>query len=158
MKRFVEAILAVVRAMVGVMLLVSVLLICANAFARYVLFKPIIWAEEVLGYGLVWMVYLGAVLVTWDGTHLRMDLFSVGLTGFWRRFVDFATAFLFLAAGGLIIYQSITSIAKFTHHSQVAGLPMYVVHAIVPVSFAVMMLCVLVRAFTRTGTGSKGSP
>jgi TRAP-type C4-dicarboxylate transport system permease small subunit len=138
------------------MLLVSVLLICANVFARYVLFKPVIWAEEVLGYALVWMVYLGAVQVTWDRTHLRMDLLYLQFSGFWRRFADIAAAFLFLAAGGLIIYQSITSIAKFTHQSQVAGLPMYLVHLVVPVSFAVMMLCILVRSFSGKKAGSAG--
>jgi len=153
LNRVVEAVLAVVRAIVGGMLLVSVLLICANAFARYVLFEPIIWAEEILGYALVWMVYLGAVQVTWNGTHLRMDLLSMHLTGFWRDAFDFAAALLFLAAGSLIIYQSIGSIAMFTYQSQVAGVPMYIVHMIVPVSFAIMMLCILVRAFTRVRTG-----
>ena len=146
MKRFLEAILASVRALIGTMLLASMVLICANAFGRYVLFKPIIWAEEVLGYTLVWMVYLGAILVTWDQSHLRMDLLSKGLTGWPRRCVDFATTTLFVAVGFLIIYQSFSSIATFTHKSLVAGLPMDAVHIIVPVAFLLMLLCMLIRA------------
>ena len=66
--------LRIIELVLGTMLLLSVVLICANAFGRYVLHKPIIWAEEVLGYGLVWMVYLGAILVTASDQHLRMDL------------------------------------------------------------------------------------
>jgi transposase len=49
-----------IRLLLGTALLLSVLLICANAFGRYVLHAPIIWAEEVLGYVLVWIVHLGA--------------------------------------------------------------------------------------------------
>jgi TRAP-type C4-dicarboxylate transport system permease small subunit len=153
-KAIVAAILSVVRAMIGALLLASMVLICANAFGRYVLLKPIIWAEEVLGYALVWMVYFGAVLVTWDQNHLKMDLLTKGLTGFWRRFVDAAAAATFIAAGLLVIYQSISSIAGLTHTSLVAGLPMHVLHAAIPVSFALMIICVVARVFSKpAGTG-----
>lgn len=147
MESFVRPILAAVRIVIGVLLIASMLLICANTFGRYVLLKPIIWAEEVLGITLVWMVYLGAVLVTWDDGHLKMDLLSKRLTGWPRRFVDIAAVVLFVAAGVLIIYQSFTSIASFTHTSQVAGLPMNLVHLVVPVSFVLMIICIIVWAF-----------
>lgn len=146
MNTVVSAILRVVRLVIGLMLIASMVLICANTFGRYVLLKPIIWAEEVLGYTLVWMVYLGAVLVTWDDGHLKMDLLSKKLTGWPRRFVDMAAVVLFVAAGALIIYQSFTSIASFTHTSQVAGLPMNLVHLVVPASFVLMIICIIVRA------------
>lgn len=146
-----QPILRGIRAFLGVLLLLSVVLICANAFGRYALTKPIIWAEEVLGYTLVWMVYLGAVLVTFDDTHLKMDLLTKSATGAWKRFLDLAAALFFVACGGLIIYQSFTSIASFTHTSLVAGLPMNVVHVVVPVAFALMIVAVLTRAIGRGG-------
>ena len=67
-------ILPVIQLFLGLLLIASVFLIVANATGRYVFLAPIIWAEEVLGYVLVWTVYLGSVLVTWDGGHLKMDL------------------------------------------------------------------------------------
>ncbi len=146
MDSFLRPILAGIRALLGVVLLLAVVLICANAFGRYVLTKPIIWAEEVLGYALVWMVYLGAVLVTLDDTHLKMDLLSKVATGAWKRFLDIAAIVFFVACGLIIIYQSFTSIASFTHTSLVAGLPMNIVHVVVPVGFALMILCLLARA------------
>jgi TRAP-type transport system small permease protein len=148
LKSVINPILTVVRVVIGAMLILSMVLICANAFGRYVLLKPIIWAEEVLGYALVWIVYLGAVLVTWDQNHLKMDLLSKMLTGWPRRVCDISAVVLFIAAGVLIIYQSITSIASFTHTSLVAGIPMSWLHMIVPASFALMILCVLARAFS----------
>lgn len=147
MTRLLEGILAGIRVLLGAALFFAVVLICANAFGRYVLSKPIIFAEEVLGYLLVWMVYLGAVQVTWDGTHLKMDLVSKGATRRWKLALDIAAAVSFIACGALIIYQSFTSIAGLTHRSLVADLPMNVVHGVIPVAFAIMIVVVIVRLF-----------
>ena len=86
-----------IRLLLGTGLLLSVLLICANAFGRYVLHAPIIWAEEVLGFVLVWVVYLGAVEVTRDGGHLSMDLITQSLNPRWRRLVELLRNLVFLA-------------------------------------------------------------
>ncbi|MGE0038328.1 MAG: TRAP transporter small permease, partial [Xanthobacteraceae bacterium] len=108
--------------LLGVMLLASVVLICANAFGRYVLLSPIIWAEEVLGYGLVWMVYLGAVLVTASDQQLRMDLIFQFLGERQRVALHLLGNLVFITVGLLIIYQAPATISEFTHHSQVANL------------------------------------
>jgi TRAP-type C4-dicarboxylate transport system permease small subunit len=134
-----------IRLLLGVGLLLSVLLICANAFGRYVLHAPIIWAEEVLGYVLVWVVYLGAVEVTRDDGHLSMDLITHALTPRWRRPVELLRNLVFLAVCALITYQAIGSIAEFSHYSQIAGLPMNVLHTVIPVSFVLMFLLVAAR-------------
>jgi TRAP-type C4-dicarboxylate transport system permease small subunit len=134
-----------IRLLLGTGLLLSVLLICANAFGRYVLHAPIIWAEEVLGYVLVWVVYLGAVDVTRDGGHLSMDLITQSLTPRWRRPVELLRNLVFLAVCALITYQAIGSISEFSHYSQIAGLPMNVLHSVIPVSFVLMFLLVAAR-------------
>jgi TRAP-type C4-dicarboxylate transport system permease small subunit len=148
-----------IRLVLGTMLLASVLLICANAFGRYVLAAPIIWAEEVLGYALVWMVYLGAVEVTRDNGHLSMDLLLRNLPARMRQAFEVFGQLVFLAIAALIIYQARDSIAQFTHHSQIAGLPMDVLHMIIPVSFGLMSILVLVRGIgTLRGTDGDGRP
>jgi TRAP-type C4-dicarboxylate transport system permease small subunit len=141
-----EFVLKLIRAMLGTMLLASVLLICANAFGRYVLLAPILWSEEVLGYSLVWMVYLGAVLVTASDQHLRMDLLLNMLPPSWQRVLRLIGDAVFVAVGLLIVYQAPESISQFMHHSQVAGLPMHIVHLAVPISFALTIVFVLLRA------------
>ena len=103
-------------------------LICANAFGRYALHAPIIWAEEVLGYGLVWMVYLGAVLVTASDQNLRMDLIVQMLGEKAQIVLRLLGNAVFIAVALLIIYQAPLTISEFSHHSQVANLPMDVVH------------------------------
>jgi TRAP-type C4-dicarboxylate transport system permease small subunit len=134
----------VIEGVLGTMLLLSVVLICANAFGRYVLHKPVIWAEEVLGYGLVWMVYLGAILVTATDQHLRMDLLAQMLSRKVQLVLRLIGHVLFIGVGLLIIHQSRGSIAEFKHRSQVANLPMDVMHVVIPVSFAAIVVLLLV--------------
>jgi len=137
--------LPVVRLFLGLLLIASVFLIVANAVGRYVFLAPIIWAEEVLGYVLVWAVYLGGVLVTWDGGHLKMDLLSRTLPGVSRTILNFTSVIVFIFIGGLIVYQSWFAIADLTHVSQVAELPMNILHGIIPVSFVFVILFILIR-------------
>ena len=148
--RFVEAfVVRLISLLLGTVLLASVVLICANAFGRYVLAAPIIWAEEVMGYSLVWMVYLGAVQVTSDNGHLSMDLVLRYLPPRWQAIVEFIGHLIFVAVAALIVYQAYFSIAQFTHHSQIASLPMNVVHSVIPVSFGLMATVVILHAVTR---------
>ena len=148
--RFVEAFtLRLIRLLLGTVLLASVVLICANAFGRYVLAAPIIWAEEVMGYSLVWMVYLGAVQVTSDNGHLNMDLALRYLPPRRQAIVVFIGHVVFVAVAALIVYQAYFSISQFTHHSQIATLPMNVVHAVIPISFVLMAAVVMLHAVTR---------
>jgi len=144
--QFIEALaLKLIRALLGTMLLISVALICANTFGRYVLAAPIIWAEEVLGYALVWMIYLGAVQVTRDDGHLRMDLLMQYVPPKVRLLSVIFGHLVFLAVGALIIYQAYDSISEFNFSSQIAGLPLDVLHAVIPVSFGLMVLLVAAR-------------
>jgi TRAP-type C4-dicarboxylate transport system permease small subunit len=157
LQKIADLFLGFLRLLLGVALLLSVVLICANAFGRYVLHAPVIWAEEVLGYSLVWMVYLGAVLVTAGGYHLRMDLFVQLLGEKAQVFLRLIGNLVFIAVAALIVYQAPLTIAEFSHHSQVANLPMDVVHTVIPFSF-VAIICFLVaqsiadiRLLTRGG-------
>lgn len=140
MRTAVDLLLGCLRLLLGVMLLASVVLICANAFGRYVLLSPVIWAEEVLGYGLVWMVYLGAVLVTASDQQLRMDLIFQFLGERQRVALHLLGNLVFITVGLLIIYQAPATISEFTHHSQVANLPMDAVHIVIPASFVAIVL------------------
>jgi TRAP-type C4-dicarboxylate transport system permease small subunit len=138
-------ILPVIRAFLGSLLIASVFLIVANAIGRYLFLAPIIWAEEILGYVLVWAVYLGGVLVTWDGGHLKMDLLSRTLPFIPKTIVNGISVFVFIFIGGLIVYQSWFAIAELTHVSLVAEVPMNLMHAIIPTSFVFIIFCILLR-------------
>lgn len=140
-----KPLLALIRLFLGILLIASVILICANATGRYVFLAPIIWAEEILGYVLVWTVYLGGVLVTWDGGHLKMDLLSKTLPIAPRAIVNGFSTIVFIGIGALIVYQSWFAIQELTHVSQVAEVPMNLMHVIIPVSFILIALFIIIR-------------
>jgi TRAP-type C4-dicarboxylate transport system permease small subunit len=89
------------RIVVGVLFAVIVALTIAQVGFRYVLGQPLIWSEELAKLLLVWMVFLGAAAVTFDGRHLDVDVLFRLLPRGARRLVrglNLAVASAFLAA------------------------------------------------------------
>ena len=66
--RFVEAIMHVMRAVIAVLLVISVLLNFANVIGRKFLASPIVGAEEVMNFLMVAVVFLGAGVVAYEGS------------------------------------------------------------------------------------------
>ena len=61
----------------GVILLLMVALNAANAVGRHFFVRAIEGADEVLVYSMIWLVYLGAALVSQKGQHLRFQRFHM---------------------------------------------------------------------------------
>jgi C4-dicarboxylate transporter DctQ subunit len=79
------------------MILVGILINIGNVIGRYVFLEPIIWAEEIMIYIMVWTVFIGAILVSYEGQHLKMDVFSVMLPTPYKEIINFiATASVLL--------------------------------------------------------------
>jgi TRAP-type C4-dicarboxylate transport system permease small subunit len=146
--------LRVIRAALGILILAGVALNFANVVGRYVFFAPIIWAEEVLVFIMVWCVMLGATLVTWEDQHLRMDAIHHLTSPRVHRWLDLATTLAFLLVGVFVLAQSLrilTLAAETGQRSVVADIPMVVPFAAIPLSFAIIvaMLVWRVRRFVR---------
>ncbi len=52
---------------------------------RYVVNKPLLWADEVTGWALVAIVALGSAEAYRRGDHISIDLLSSRTTGFWQK-------------------------------------------------------------------------
>ena len=144
-------ILTGVRSIVGALLLGGLALNVANIVGRYLLHKPIIAAEELLSFSMVWCIFLGAVLVTWDGRHLRMDILYYFLPGRIRRILSAVVILVFVAVGSIVAVQSwriVELVGRLSEVSVVAEVPMTVPWASIPISFALMVCLVVLRART----------
>jgi len=146
--------LALIRVALGSLILLGVVLNFANVVGRYVFRKPIIWAEEVLVFMMIWCVLLGATLVTWEGSHLKMDAVHALAPRRLRRVLNLVATVAFLAAGLFVLVQSVRVMGLMLRTGQrsvVAELPMIVPYGAVPLSFAiiVVMLVWRFRAFVR---------
>lgn len=73
---------------VSAVLIVSMFAVTIYAiFMRYVVNKPLLWADEVTGWALVAIVMLGAAEAYRKGDHIAIDLLSSKATGVWQRAV-----------------------------------------------------------------------
>ena len=150
----VPLVLGVIRAGLGALILVGVGINFANVVGRYVFLKPIIWAEEILVFIMIWCVMLGATLVTWENQHLRMDAVYYLAPPRVRRWLNLLSTLAFLGAGVFLLVQSVRVVAVIAgtgQRSVVAEIPMVIPYGALPLSFGLIVLALLLRfrAFVR---------
>ena len=149
-----------VRTIVGAAIFVSIAINFANIAGRYLFSAPILWAEEILNYLMVWSVVLGAVLVTWEGRHIKMDLLSVRIASPAREVVNAITVAVFAAVCAFMVVQSWTATRmalQIDQRSVAAEIPMALAHAGVLLGFVGMLIAVLLRLphYVRNAFGSE---
>lgn len=140
--------MTVPRIVIGTLVLFSIALNFANVIGRYVFLSPIIWAEEVMIFIMVWCVFIGAILVSWDGQHLKMDLLSTKLKPPLKQIVNGFTLAVFLISCGFIVAQSFKAVSLFGRlgqESAVAGIPMVIPHSALLIGFLLMTVGAAVR-------------
>ena len=152
--RPVSIVLGMIRAALGALILVGVGINFANVVGRYVFLKPIIWAEEILVFIMVWCVMLGATLVTWENQHLRMDAVYHLASPRVRRWLNLLSTLAFLVTGVFVLVQSARIVALVVSTGQrsvVAEIPMVIPYSAIPLSFGLIVLALILRfrAFVR---------
>jgi len=66
------------RFMVTIIVFQAILLI-VSVFLRYVVNSPIVWADELTRYSLIWMTFAGVALATKDNKHIVVDILDLAL-------------------------------------------------------------------------------
>ena len=155
-----RSLIAGVRMIVAAAIFVSIAINFANIAGRYLFSAPILWAEEILNYLMVWSVFLGAVLVTWEGRHIKMDLVSVRIRSPAREIVNAGAVAVFAAVCAFMVVQSWTATRmalQIDQRSVAAEIPMALAHAGVLLGFAGMLIAVLfrLRHYVRNAFGSE---
>ena len=79
---------SVPRFAIGTALLVGVAINFVNVITRHFFGFALFWAEEIMVFGIIWSTAVAAIAITFNGEHLRMDLFSSRLPSPWREMAD----------------------------------------------------------------------
>jgi C4-dicarboxylate transporter DctQ subunit len=136
------------RMLMALLILAGIAINFANVVARYLFDFAIFWAEEIMVFIIIWCVFIGAITVTYNGAHLRMDLLATRLSGRWKSIINGLTAVAFLVLGVFMIPQSFEVVSFLGNANQVsvtASVPKEIPHSAILVGFVFMVLAVSVR-------------
>jgi C4-dicarboxylate transporter DctQ subunit len=146
--RLVRALVAVIGALSGVLLVASVALNFANVVGRYFFNASIPWAEEAMLFLMVGCVFLGNGVVAWSGRQIRMDVVVRMLPPKVREALDLFSELVFLITAVTIVifaWPVIRDLAEFDQRSQAADFPLAIPQAMVPIGLSIMAFLVAVR-------------
>ena len=114
-------------------------LMVANALGRYVLAKPILWADELNNYLFVWVGFLGAAYVMANDKHLRFTAILNILPPLGRYIAVQITNLIFI--GACIIYmEPLYRVLRTVSFSGLMRIPLKYVYFVLPLSFGLMCL------------------
>ena len=132
----------------GIMFLIAVVINIVNVVGRYVFNSPIFWAEEVLVFMVIWMIFLMAGSVTYRGAHLNMDLVYSILPRAWKRAVNVAVAAALIVCPLFVAYQAAKIVAlQYRTNGVTAGteIPLVIPTSALVFGFCFIALAAIVR-------------
>jgi len=142
------ALLGTARTIVGALIFVAIAINFANVVARYLFASPLVWAEEIMVFLVIWCVFIGAVLVSWERDHLKMDLLAARLPGSWRKAVTALELFITGAVCVFMVVQAYEVASLMLRNDQksvVAQVPMVIPHGAVLLGFVLILLVIAAR-------------
>ncbi len=136
----------------GLLVIAAVCLNFANVVGRYVFGQAIFGADEIQTYMMVWMAFLGAVVVGWRNAHLRMDVLVRALPQAVQTALRIVELGLLIATASLVAAQSwkfVITMAELDRRSDAAEIPMSIPHAAVAIGFTLIAAGALWHVLTR---------
>jgi TRAP-type C4-dicarboxylate transport system permease small subunit len=132
----------------GALLLASIAINLANVVGRYLLARPVFWAEEVLSFMMIWSVCVAVAAITYRGAHVSMDLFAARMPSRYRAFLGFLTVILSVACAAFVVTQSLRILALYLRTGEAtmgARVPLVYAHSALLVGFGLLGVVALVR-------------
>ena len=140
-----------------ILLLTLTLMLLAQVIARYIFFTSISWIEEFSRIVFIWFIYLSISWIIIQGRHIRVTALDYILPPSWRWSFALLADLIWLAFNVLMAWFGFLFVrSEIEVHSETAILqiPDAVVHAIIPIGFALMAVRLtqhMVRVYVRGG-------
>ena len=145
----------------GLILVLSIGINFVNIVGRYAFHSPIPWAEEVMLYLMLALVFLGAGMVSLRGRHIRMDVVLHFLPPKLRVAFDVLAELVFLVVAVVVIWLAVPTVLQFKdfdQRSEAANIPVWIPHSVVPLGIGIMVLATLARLAERWVHGAPIEP
>ncbi len=127
-------------------------IICAQVFFRFVLNDSLVWSEEVVRYGLLWGVMIGAGVASDRLAHVALDPLRSVVEGHAALALRCIVGLLILTFSAIVIWASIQYVGRlWMTTSPAASIPMRYVFSAIPVGFGLMSFFTLVHLLADSG-------
>lgn len=150
MRWILDSIDRIIAVVVAGLVIATAIAVGLNVFFRYVLHLGLVWADEVPGFLLVWIAFLGAYLAYRRDGHIAFDMLLDKLPRLPRRIahslIDALVAALFIMLG-VLSWRMISVVGG--REIETLEIPQGVFMAILPVSSALIVLALIGRILER---------
>lgn len=129
--------------LIGVLILVASTILFANVVARYVFNAGFPWAEELVRYEIVWMVFLGASVAAREGIHIGVDIIAKFSPPTVSKLIVLSIHLISIIFSLLLVFYGADLISQTRMFGQVSPalqVPMWIVQLAIPVGGALMAL------------------
>jgi TRAP-type C4-dicarboxylate transport system permease small subunit len=128
-------------------LLSAIAVICfLEVILRYVFAASLSWYDELVGYLLVWLTFLGAVLAQSHGQHIGIGDLVERAPERARRPIELASHLVLVAVHlVLLVYGAQLAIRFLGERAITFPVPMGIVYAVIPASAALMLVAEGIR-------------
>lgn len=129
----------------NILLIILILAVGVQVFARYILNNPTSWSEILAQYSFVWLTLFGAVLVQKEGGLLYVDTIQNLLKGWYLRICKIICNLVGLVVSVAWCYSGVMQIINaWGIKSWGIVIPISYVYVAVPISFGFLTLLFLI--------------
>jgi C4-dicarboxylate transporter DctQ subunit len=128
------------------------LLLFVNVVLRYIFFAPIYWAEELVRYLMVWMIFIGASQVTLWGGHVAVDIVPRLLSKRGNAVLAFIVNGICILFCVVLAYLSIKQMLRVMRAGQISPaleIPMWIAYLSIPAGTILMLIRFLQQFWMR---------
>jgi len=134
--------------LIAVLVLAMVLLAGAQIVLRNVFETGLSWADPLLRAMVLWTAMLGALAAARDDKHIGLDVLAHFVHGNARRALRIVTLLFAAAISATMAWYGYGLIQlDFGGGNTIAGIPSWLIEAIIPVGFGLLALRFTLRAF-----------
>ncbi len=124
----------------------------ANVVGRYCFGQPLPWAEELMLYLMIFVVFIGAAIATWRGAHIGIDALVTRLPLGLQKAAHIAMSLLAIAILLTIAnagYTTVSMLYAFDQRSDALEWPMWIPQSFVVLGLVLSAALIALRFFVR---------
>jgi len=136
------------RYLIGAALLVIVSITILQVIARFVFDRPLIWSDELARFLLIWMVFIGAAIVSFDDKHMGVEILQEKMSPKVKLITSLLMRVMILIFLIITAYTSIELI-QVSHYQKSGALqiPNSYWRASATIGSVLMILFIVIRSF-----------